>query len=261
MHILGVKILRMGTSEDAAGRIAEGELSYKLVEQALSEALGEPVETIVRRAWPDPRLPGKFEEFLERYEPDLVFFKVPAYWVTYESVPLRMERLLGKLGTPVKDAGLKAAGTPWLAENFAFRALRRLANNTIGGATHFTPDQVAEVVTDCMRIALRREGTVVALRGPLSFADTATSAKVRKRQESRRLALHRACKELAARLHIDYLGSDAPVYLVEGTEVLLGDRLHHNQAGQRQAADQEVEFLMRAWERQRGPTPAIPASP
>ena len=221
----------------------------------LAEEAGEPVETIVRVIWPSPVLPDLIERWMEQYQPDFVSLKVSPYWFTFESVPLKLQRKLGPIGAPMASMGLKAADTPWLAHNAVFRAGRRLALNTIGGVTHFTPEEVIGVMDACVRRVLRHEGVVLEVRGPLA-ADRAGSGRAREaRLEARRLAVHLAMKRMCADLHIHYTGRDGPAPVDRDAGIHGGDQLHLNAEGHRRKGEEEGLAYVAAWRAAHGQHP------
>jgi hypothetical protein len=120
----------------------------------------------VRSIWPTAELPSLIESWMVKHHPDLVFMKVVSYWFCYESVPLKVERKLGRLGKPVADAGVKAADTGWLASNPLFHAGRRLAQRTIGAVSPFEPQEVLERMSAFIRQVLRSENTALLVKGP-----------------------------------------------------------------------------------------------
>lgn len=247
-----MKILRLGTSEDLPGRVPENALAYRIVEERLRHATGEPVETVVKAVWPAEALPPIVERWLATVQPDLVYLKVAAFWFAYESVPLKLERMFGRAGKPLAAAGLRAASTPWLAHNGAFRAGRRLAQRTIGGATHFTPDEVVERVGACICSIVRAESVGLAVRGPQAFADFSASDAARARAEQRRQHVHRALRDLCRESRVEYVGFNQPVYRTTARPRLLADDLHRDAAGKLADAEMESEVLLRVWLQTRG---------
>lgn len=250
-----MKILRLGSSSDRPGRLPEGALSYQLAEQRLAQELGEPVETVVRTIWPNAALPPLVEDWVEAVRSDLVFLKVPAYSFTYESVPLKVERRLGRrVGRPVARAGLKAADTPWIAHTRLFHLLRRLAQRTIGGATHFEPEEVAERIESCIRIIVRNESITLVVRGPRGQTNYHAGRAARDRAEARRLYVHKRLETLCRDLHVDYVGVDTPLYR-ERKRSVLGDRLHPDTKQHAVDATYEADVLLAAWQRHHRPAP------
>src|SRR4029079_15876972 len=90
-YALRVRILRLSNSDDMREAPDVPRRAYRIVEAALTAETGEPVETIVRDAWPEPNLPDVVDGWLKRYEPDIVFLKVSSYWFTYRSTPLKFQ--------------------------------------------------------------------------------------------------------------------------------------------------------------------------
>ena len=107
------------------------------------------------------------ERWVEESQPDLVYVNTGSYWFLYRSVPLRVERLLGRVGGErLGDAGARVAKSKRWAYNAPFRFTRRVLQATIGGDTNFTTQQVIDRMSDCVRIAARAEGAVVVVKGP-----------------------------------------------------------------------------------------------
>ena len=246
-----MKVLLLGNSSEFYGEIAESDRRASKAARALEEAFGEPVEMIVRRIWPTPVLPEKLEGWLAEMEPDIVFLNVIAYWFNYQSVPLKFERVLGRLGRPVRAAGIKAAQTPWIGHTRVFHWTRRRLQKAIGGETFFTPEQVIDVVSACIRVVVRREHCALVVKGPRSSGDYALQ---RGWAEERRLKVHRALASLCEDLHVDYVGAEVPRYLTEPDIERLGDRLHRGTAGHARSADEIAGILEAAWNRQRALT-------
>jgi hypothetical protein len=241
-----VKILRLGNSNDAEGRVAPEDMTHRVLERALHEATGEDVETVIKRAWPTPELPRAVARWMETLHPDVVVLRVPAFWFNYESVPLKLERKLGRLGKSLGDAGFKAAGTPWLADNALFHAGRRLAQVTVGGATNFTTEEVIENVSAVVRTVLRAEGAAFLLSGPGGRVNHAPTRRAQARDEARRLRVHEALRDLCQQLHVEYLGSDVALFGTAAAPKLLKDRLHSTGESNAARASDELDAVLRA---------------
>jgi hypothetical protein len=159
-----MKVLFLGNSNELYGDIPESERRTSRAARALEEAFGEPVETVVRTIWPTEKLPGTIDKWMRESGPDIVYLNVVAFWFNFQSVPLKVERMLGPLGRPVKDAGIKASQVPWLGHTALFHWLREICQRVIGGATFFEPDEVTEVISDCVRTIVRHEQAVSCSR-------------------------------------------------------------------------------------------------
>ncbi len=244
-----MKILWVGNSNDrASAEVSEGQLRHKLLEPRLAEALGEPVEIVSRPLWPKPDAAQVLSSWLERFEPELVYLKANQFWFNHESVPLRIERMLGPLGRPVARASLRANGTGWLAHNSAFRRLRDFIRRRVQGAYYFEPDEVVLRLGECIRVALRNENAQVLVACAFGISDRSSDEKTRRRLEARRLMVHRGLQRLCADLHVDYVGADQPHYLTRPIleQHLQSDQFHRDARGHRENVDQKFELLLPA---------------
>lgn len=243
-----MKLLFLGNSSEVYGDIPEAQRRSSQAGLALERAFGEPVEVAVRGIWPTPGLPRLIDEWIEAAEPDIVYLNAIAYWFNYQSVPLKFERVFGRLGSPLKAAGIKAAQTPWLGHRRAFHWTRARLQKAIGGATFFSPEEVVAVMSDCIRTAVRHEDTVLVVKGPRSSGDYSPN---RQWAEDRRLTVHRALRAFCAELHLDYVGVETPRFLTDPSPDLLGDRLHSGVAGHARSGDEIAGILKTAWDRHR----------
>lgn len=246
-----MKYLRFGSSNDGRAEVPAELRRAAIVEQRLSEALGEPVESVVRQAWPDERLPGLVARWMDEFRPDLVLLPVNSFSFNYESVPLKIERRLGPLGKPIAHLGWKAAETPAIAHRGAFHSARRLAQRTIGGATYFEPEQVLEVMAKCVRTIVQHEQAILIVKGSRGSRDFSVSDGARRRSEERRLTVHRGLQALCGELHVDYFGTDTPRYAEAGAEPgsMIGDRFHYDATGHRSSADRQLEMVVSVLEK------------
>jgi hypothetical protein len=247
-----MKLLWMGNSGNAFGAVPEESRSHSVAARILSEAAGEPVEVILKRAWPTPDFPSIVERWMGRYEPDAAFIHVPAYWFMYESVPLKLERKFKRVGKPLGDAGLRAAKVPWLAGTPVFRAGRKLAQLTIGGATNFEPEQVVESVSAALRVMVRSEDLALVVRGPRNAVDFSASRRRRAWGEARRQIVERSLRELCEDLHLVYYGSETSMAGIEERTQLF-DGLHSDEADHIRLGETHGALLAQAWIRVRQP--------
>ncbi|MBK9611492.1 hypothetical protein [Candidatus Amarobacter glycogenicus] len=102
-----MKLLRLGNSDDIDPSVPDDQKNWYVAGKVLEEAIGEPVETVVKAIWPGEELPRKVSEWIDEYRPDMVFLKVTWVWYGYESVPRRIERIFGRVGKPVARAGVE----------------------------------------------------------------------------------------------------------------------------------------------------------
>ena len=111
----------------------------------ITEITGEPVETILKPIWPAENLPDLLDGWVRKYEPDLVLLVISGYWMTFESVPLRLEHRLGRLGKWLGRLGEKSVARGPVAKAGPVVNLRQLARRIIGAEANFTPKQVNEI--------------------------------------------------------------------------------------------------------------------
>ena len=203
-----------------------------------------------KSVWPDAKFPATLQKWLARYQPDIVYLNVVSFWFQYESVPLRMERLFGRFGKKVSDAGFNIASNRVLAHNRPFRAFRGMAQRTIGGDNHFTSHEVIECMSECIRLVLRREGTVLVVSGPGSRNDHSVTPWKRRRNERRRQEVDGALKSLCEQLHVQYEGVQQPRWKAreEVGGQRIGDGLHFNASGHARRAEEMFQSIHRAWE-------------
>jgi len=247
-----VKLLRLGNSYDVDPNIAAGENKASVADRVLAEGSGEHVETTIRVIWPEAGLPDLIEKWLDRYQPDVAMLVVSSYWFTYVSVPVRVERSFGPLGKPLARAGLKAAGTPWLAHNAAFRLARRATLASIGGTTNFTPEQVIDSMETCIRRIVAREDVALAVRGPrVAFAADGTK-KSERWAEARRSKVDRHLGEFCRQLHIEYISYEQGASTLDERETFQGDLVHSTAAAHNDQGQLEGEALLRAWQERHG---------
>lgn len=224
-----MRVLLLGASNDTGDWFEGGKKRHEIVRDRLAAEYGEPVEVINRAIWPREDMAATVANWMGRYEPDVVYLSVQAYWFSYESVPLRVQRVLGEVGPWFGNAGLRLAESPRWAYNPVFRGARRALQLAIGGDTHFTTDQVIDRVSDCLRNVVQHEGVVMVVKGPHSRSNYAVRPGSGARKERQRLAVNAALESLCRQLHVTYSGSEAPVY---GEETFrgrrVGDGLHFN---------------------------------
>lgn len=244
-----MKILWVGNSNDRAStEVPEGQLRHKLLEPRLAEAIGEPVEITSRPLWPTTEAATIMGGWLERLEPDVVYLKANQFWFNHESVPLRIERLLGPLGRPVARVGLKANDTAWLAHNAAFRSARDFARRRVQGSYHFEPEEVVQRLGECIRVVLQNESTHLLVASAFGRTDPSLDEKARGRREVRRLKVHRGLQALCRELHVEYLGTDQPHYLTQPAveRYLQSDQFHRAARGHAADVDRKFTLLLPA---------------
>lgn len=243
-----MKLLRLAVSDDTNPRIPEDQRIPVVAAKLFSEETGEPVDQVLRVFWPTPDYPSLVERWMEREKPDMVYLWVNSYCFTYESVPLRIERRLGRFGRLVNRGSQRAANTRWLAETRPFRAGRRLAHRFIGGDLNFTPTEVLERVELLLRRVLEHEGAIVVVRGPRTAYGEDGGAKGLARAESRRKQVDDGLASICRRLHVEYHSKEGRTP-AEADDQWLPDRIHANVASSYETGVEQGEQMVAAWRR------------
>ncbi|MBI2765278.1 MAG: hypothetical protein HYX53_05110 [Chloroflexi bacterium] len=253
-----MRILRLTTSDDAAGRLPPGAAVHEVVARLLHDATGENVETALKAPWPSAGLPELVERWVTSYKPDIVLLKVNAYWFNYLSLPLQLERKLGRAGRPLTKAGRRVGEMPLVARSRAFKSLRRRLLRVFPGATYFTPEAVIASMEDCIRVVLAHEGIGLVVSGPASRLNHELAPKAASAHERRRQQVHQAMAKFCAGLHVPYIGEDRVPTRSELAETIGADGLHIGPEAARKAAEQEAAVFLKVWAEIRGevPTPA-----
>ena len=243
-----IRLLRLTNSDDLVSDAPPEQRAAAVAERILAEASGEDVDAVMKAIWPKPELPGIIAGWVERYEPDLVIIRISSYWFTYESVPLRLERALGRWSGRLTKLGKDAAANQLIGHNRAFKLLQKGMLRTIGGATLLTADQTVEVAEACLRPILAREGVGVVVRGPRTpFGGFRSRAALLKSEEKRQY-VNRRLAEVCQRHHITFAPFESMEEVLDpGTR--LGDGVHINARGQLLTGTMEGEALIREWRR------------
>lgn len=239
-----MRILRLTNSNDFNDDIPEHLRGDAITRNAVAEAIGEPVETVSRAFWPSPRLPGLLEGWLNEYQPDAVLIRAAAYWVSFESVPLRIERRLGAFGSWPAGLGRAIGSEPTVASNWLARRARRLAVRAIGGDTYFTPAAAAEHVGDLLRVIRAKESLVTVVRGPGHAHNTAGTKGGLRRAQQRNREFEALLEDLCGKMHATFV-SAAPA--AAAAHALGKDDVHSTAEGQRAFADLEAKAIAAAW--------------
>lgn len=239
-----MKLLRIGTSDDMHGPLAAEERSWHIVQRRLSESLGEPVETVLKSAWPNEAYADVIERWVEKERPDAVFLAVSSYWVSFPSAPLRLQRSRLPGAPVVGRLALRAAGSPRIAHNTPFRLARRLALRTVGYGYYLEPADAAARVEEAIRRIIRHEDVALGVRGPFPLGLPLPPATARQSRE-RCAEFGRFVRMSCERLHVPFLpsGPDEPPSLDE----LQADLLHLNARGHARRAEGEFDLMLRAW--------------
>lgn len=247
-----MKILSIGNSNDTGTWFEGGRKRHDIVREKLVAEFGEPIEIIVKALWPNERAVGRLSEWLEEYQPDLVHLAINPFWYSYESVPLRMQRILGKkAGTAVSNTGFSLARKRSIAHNAVFRTLRGWSQRTVGGDTYFTTTQVVECMSECIRLCVRNEGTIVIVKGSNGRSKPNASASQIERKERRRTEVYNGIKPLCDQLHVTYSGNAVAAWKSDPNapkagQNKVGDGLHSNAKGHERMADRLYETISAA---------------
>lgn len=217
-----MKILRLTNSSDVHPGVLPEERSPAVAERMVSEAIGGPVETVVKGLWPTPAFPEVLERWIGELEPDVVFIRLSSFWVAYESVPLRVQRLPA-VGRPMARTGLRLGDRPWLINRGAFKAARTLVARTVGGETHFTPEQVGRTLDDSFRRIVAHESIVPVVRGTNLLLNSAGTKAGLQRSMHRVAALNREAEAACARYRVRFFSEPAARGL---SKTRLDDDLH-----------------------------------
>jgi len=241
-----MKILWLGTSQNVDGYVPDQDRPPGLVARRLSELLRIRVEIVPLYIWPNERLPELLESWVGEHQPDMVFLDAAAYWYAYESVPLKVQRKFGHVGSPVAKASLKVADTSWLSSNRMYYAAQRLALRTIGGATHFEPEQIVERMKIYIEIILRNPEVTLLIKGFHSMDRHFTLGRRRLWAEARREFVNSSIATFCADLPVTYHGFETEADLYD-LRLRFGDRTHLTGEGLRLVARDLVPRFVDAW--------------
>jgi hypothetical protein len=245
-HDTMVRILRLGTSDDSNPNVPERERAISVCEREFAQAIGQPVETVLRRFDPTPAVPDVVDKFMERYEPDCVLIVLSSYWCCYETAAYRAQKAWPRPLQPLARRMERWGGRTASNSSVLLRAGRAASRRTVGVATRFEPAEVVESVQACIRRILRREEVALVVRGPSTRFPV--PERSRQRIEDRRLAVELPMKEFCRRLHIEYVPRD-PARAWSDDDVLLADGIHVNGAAQTAQGVREGQAMIRAWSR------------
>jgi hypothetical protein len=234
------RILWLSNSEDVSPEIPEEKRSWRLAAGMVQTAINEEIEIVPRVIWPDPKLADIIDGWMVRYEPDLVLFKVNAYWYLYKSVPLRIRRRFKRLGGRIAAGGERVGRIPWFTKTRAFHWSRAILLRTVGGDTQFPPEHVAALTEECVKRILRDEGRRVIVNTTL---DHWTSNPKPQAQ------VHRRLKAFCESVHCGYLGADIEHDPPPPDLYSTGDRLHTDEAGHRWQSEKLAAALIREFQR------------
>ena len=239
-----MRILRLTNSNDLLEDIPPEQRGAAIAESMVAELTGENVETIQRVMWPGDGLPAAVGRWIKEYEPDVVFVRTSSFWVSYESVPVRMGRVLGRLGKVPRKVGLSVGGNWRFASSAPGKALRRVAARTVGGDTYFTPEGAAGHMEALLRAIVVDESVLPVVRGP-GHAFNAPGTKRGLARSMRRCDEFEALiRALCEQLHVAY----APAgYIGHSMSFARADEVHEGPEGQRLYGEFEGRLIARAW--------------
>lgn len=245
-----MRVLLLGNSNDAGEWFEGGRKRHEIVRDRLAELYGEPVEVITKSIWPNKELPVVAEGWIRKYEADVVYLTIVAFWFQYRSVPLRVRRLLGPFGQSVGDAGFRVAESSRWAYNPVFRGIRGGLQAIVGGDAHFSTDQVVERISEVIRRGLRSEDCVFAIQGADGRTAYSKSRRGKASDEARRLRVDRAMRAFCAEHHVFYENPQTPVWATDPAlaKNRVGDGLHANAQWHERSAELIVETIRRALE-------------
>lgn len=242
-----MKILRLATSDDGRGRLPPGGTIPEVVASILEEATGEPVHITTKAPWPKAGVVDLVERWVNEVEPDMVLLSMNSIWFNYPSVPLLLERKFGRAGKKATQAGIKVGETPWVNRSPIYRYGRRALVNTIGGATHFTAEEVVATMRDVSRRILAREGVGLVIFGPFSRLNYQYTRKRALEHERNRLRVHNAMKAFAKEVHVPFFGQDTLPSREELAATVGPDGIHLSEFGARQLGEQEAAAFLELW--------------
>ncbi|MGB4864015.1 MAG: SGNH/GDSL hydrolase family protein [Tepidiformaceae bacterium] len=244
-----MKLLFLGNSSDTGSWIDESSRRVSIMRERFKADLGIDAEIVAKNCWPNERMLSFVQRWVDEFEPDFVFLNIASYSFTYESSPLKVRRILGKVGEPVGDAGMRLAQSKRWSHNAAFRTLRRIGQASFGGDTHVSPEDAAARYTEVIRNILRKEGVVLAVKGPTGRRNPGLTRRQARRHEARRQLVHERIRQLTAQLRVPYLGSDEPRWKTNPVprHSTVGDGLHANEAGHLIMVDESYPIIRDTW--------------
>lgn len=244
-------VLRLTNSDDLNESVPAAERVGAIAGNRMSEEIGEPVETVTRVIWATYDLPDRIDKWLDQYKPEFVFMKVNWYWYGYESVPLRIERLLGpRFGKPLARLGVRAAESPTVGTKRPFMIARRYAHRVIGGDSPFTTEHVIAVMEATIRRIIAHEQVVLLVKGTgrrdghddpgTWYYAPALRKKIAYVEDALRekcAAMHVAWTDIAAQGRLNPADKD----------MARGDGIHVGRIGQRAMGEKEGLSMAEAW--------------
>ncbi|HET7737286.1 MAG TPA: hypothetical protein VFK32_01815, partial [Tepidiformaceae bacterium] len=196
-----LRVLRLDDSKDSAGDIPPGHRASEIADALLSAGTGRSVATTSRRPWPAPAFPDVLDRWLDSYQPDIVLFVISWYWTEWETVASRLQRY-GVVGKAIGEIGGRASEADVIRTSWAFRQMRKLALNTIGGDPNFEPYALLATLQEAIRRAAQREDVVVAVASNPYASALDHGPRGKARAAARRAIIERGIRETCDRLRI-----------------------------------------------------------
>ncbi len=247
-----MRVLRLGTSNDDTPELPEEQRGWKIAERMLAESAGEPVDTVLKRAWPNEAFPAMVGRWMDEYEPDLVVLRINWFWYGYESIPLWFERRMGRFGRWLARIGIRVGESPGFADNRYAQFVRRSLTKVLPSTAYFTPAELAATLEAVLRRVVRNENVVVLVRGTDGW-DWAPmySDKQMRRQHLRGLEVRRRMEAICDELHVRFIYTDRARSRDELETGLNSARWHNNADGERRAGEIDGQAMVTAWQESR----------
>lgn len=255
-----MRILRLGNSMDVISTVPDERRVYRLVEAAFAERTGEPLETVLRRIDPRPALPAIIDRWVRETRPDVAMLLVNQYWYGFPSAPERMEQL-GRVGRILAKLSYKAAHTPWIAHNPAYRGLRSLARRLIGTTYMHEPEEVVEVMRACIDLFVERHpGVPLGVWSEPVPVVHDLDPKLEPELQARRARVHGPLREYCTERGVAHYLHLEPQTPFDWKRFRDKDHMHLNEAGHAWVAGTQIDLVVELWERRPRPSAAAPTS-
>ncbi len=248
-----MKVLRLALSHDLRADLPEEERQYVIAQRVLEEATGEPWTTALRPIWPSEKLPGLVDRWVGEERPDLVMVNLAAYWVSFASVALKVERRWPGGARRLGPVARRAAETRIAAHSPLTEFARDIATRLVGVEYYFEPDATVALFETIIRRLLQSERLAVAVRGPALIPQRSSRAILNER-EARFWAWHDGMRDVCERLHVAFLPYDAELEAPDSGVRMAGDTAHYTIEGTRLHGLREGELMVRAWRQAQGAT-------
>ena len=239
-----MRVLWLTNSSDAHPGVPPAQRSQAVAARLIEEALGEPVETLQKGVWPTAGLSTAADRWVRDFQPDVVFLRLSSYPVAYESIPLRLQRKLGRAGNSVANAGGRVGNSQWLAERRVYQVTRTAVTRVIGGDTHFTPSEVVARLEETFRGVIARETIVPVVRGTSLLLNTSGTKKGLRRSKRRVTELNALTQAMCERLQIAFFPE---LSAEETSSSRLGDLLHDDACAHEKLGQDDALAILAAW--------------